>query len=71
VWWHTESDNLILLAVVLEFYQAVALIAVDNEQPICPSRGCLRISVEVLKPRYRDVVVNPASRRDRDNPVAR
>jgi hypothetical protein len=45
--------------------------AVDNEQPICPSRGCLRMGVEVLKPRQRDVVISLASRRDCNNPVAR
>jgi Holliday junction resolvase RusA-like endonuclease len=71
VWWHAESNNLVLLAVVLEFYQAVALMAVDNEQPICPSRGRLRMSVKVLKPRQRDVVISPASKRDSDNLVAR
>jgi hypothetical protein len=35
--------------------------AVNNKQPICLSRGYLRMSVEVLKPRYRDVVISPAS----------
>jgi hypothetical protein len=29
------------------------------------------MSVEVLEPRQRDVVVSPASRRDSNNPVAR
>jgi Holliday junction resolvase RusA-like endonuclease len=71
VWWHAESNNLVLLAVVLEFYRAVALVAVNNKQPICPSRGRLRMSVEVLKPRQRNVIIIPASRRDSDNPVAR
>jgi hypothetical protein len=45
--------------------------AVDNKQPVCPSRGRLRMGVEVLEPRQRNVVVDPASRRDRNNPVAR
>jgi hypothetical protein len=29
------------------------------------------MSIEVLKPRQRNVVISPASRRDSDNPVAR
>jgi hypothetical protein len=29
------------------------------------------MSVEVLQPRQREVIVDPASRRDSDNPVAR
>jgi hypothetical protein len=45
--------------------------AIDNKQPVHPSRGRLRISVEVLQPRQREVIVDPASRRDSDNPVAR
>jgi hypothetical protein len=45
--------------------------AVDNKQPVRPSRGRLCMSVEVLQPRQREVVVDPASRRDSDNPVAR
>ena len=49
----------------------MALIAVNNKQPVRPSRGRLRISVEMLKPRQREVVVNPASRRDSNNLVAR
>jgi Holliday junction resolvase RusA-like endonuclease len=45
--------------------------AVNNKQPIRPNRGRLRISIEVLKLREREVVVDPASRRDSDNLVAR
>jgi hypothetical protein len=45
--------------------------AIDNKQPVHPSRGRLRMSVEVLQPRQREVIVDPASRRDSDNPVAR
>jgi len=45
--------------------------AVNDKQPICPNRGRLRMSIEVLKPREREVVVDLASRRDSDNPIAR
>jgi hypothetical protein len=44
--------------------------AVNDKQPICPSRGRLRMSIEVLKPREREVVVDPASRRDSNNLIA-
>jgi hypothetical protein len=45
--------------------------AVDNKQLICPSRGRLRMGAKVLRPRQRDVVISPASRRDGNNTVAR
>jgi hypothetical protein len=49
----------------------VALIAIDNKQPVYSSRGRLCISVKVLQLRQREVIVNLASRRDSNNPVAR
>jgi hypothetical protein len=49
----------------------VALIAVNNKQPIRSSRDCLYIGVKVLKLRYRNVVISLASRRDSNNLVAR
>ena len=45
--------------------------AVNNEQPICSSRERFRMGVEVLKLRQGEVVVDLASRRDSDNPIAR
>ena len=44
---HTESNNLVLLAVLLEFEGVVALVAINNEQTIA-SHGpplCVRIKV--------------------------
>jgi hypothetical protein len=46
---YAESDNLVLLTVVLEFYYVVALVAINNKQPVRPSRGRLYIGVKVLK----------------------
>ena len=45
VWRHAESDNLIILAVMLEFDRVVALMAVENEQAILSSSTtlCMRI----------------------------
>jgi hypothetical protein len=68
---HAESNNLVLLAMVRENYRAVALVAVDDKQPVDASRGRLRMAVEVLGPRQRDVVIGPAGRRDSNNSVAR
>ena len=39
-WRHTESDNLIPLAVILEGKRLMALMAIKNQQPVttyCPS----------------------------------
>jgi Holliday junction resolvase RusA-like endonuclease len=45
--------------------------AVNNKHPVRPSRRRLRIGIEVLKLRKREVVVDPASRRDSDNLITR
>jgi hypothetical protein len=45
---HTESDNLILLAVLLEFKRVVALVAVNNKQTIVSYSPLLCVSVKVL-----------------------
>jgi hypothetical protein len=46
-------------------------VAVNNKQPVCPSRGSLRIGVKMLKLRYRKVVISLASRGDADNLIIR
>jgi hypothetical protein len=45
---HTESDNLVLLAVLLEFKRVVALVAVNNKQTIVSYSPLLCVSVKVL-----------------------
>jgi hypothetical protein len=45
--------------------------AVNDEQPICSSREYLCMGVKVLEPRQGEVIVNPASRRDSNNPIVR
>jgi hypothetical protein len=45
--------------------------AINNKQPVRPSRGRLCIGVEVLKLRKRELVVDPASIRNTNNLVAR
>ena len=47
---HVECDNIILLAIELEFGRVVALVAVEDQQSVfafCPKRY---IVVEVLNP---------------------
>jgi hypothetical protein len=45
---HTDSNNLILLAVLLEFKQVVALIAVNCEQLVAANYPLLCILIKVL-----------------------
>jgi hypothetical protein len=47
---HAESDNLILLTVLLEFKRVVALVAVNNKQTIVSYSPLLCVSVKVLEP---------------------
>ena len=47
---HAERNNVVLLAIELEFGRVVALVAVEDQQPVfalCPGR---RIVIEVLDP---------------------
>jgi hypothetical protein len=45
---HTESNNLIILAVLLEFKQVIALIAINNKQLIYANNPSLYILIKVL-----------------------
>jgi hypothetical protein len=45
---HAESDNLVLLAVLLEFERVVALVAIDNKQTILSNSRPLCMPIEVL-----------------------
>ena len=57
---HTESEDLMLKAVVLKFLVEMALMAVQNKQPVSPNltRSCMR--VKVLQPLKTKRVVCPA-----------
>ena len=57
---HTESDSLVIGAVLIELWRGVAAMAVENKQTIdsgCTS-GCML--VEVLYPLYTKLVCCPA-----------
>jgi hypothetical protein len=45
---YTESNNLVLLAVLLEFKRVVALIAVNNKQTIASYSPPLCVHIKVL-----------------------
>jgi hypothetical protein len=44
---YIESNNLLLLIAFLEFYCAIALIAVNNKQPIYSNKT--RIEIKIFK----------------------
>jgi hypothetical protein len=46
--WHAEGEDLVFKAVVLKILVKVALIAVQNKQPVCPYLTSLRMPVKVL-----------------------
>jgi hypothetical protein len=48
--WHTESQDLMFEAVVLKILVEVALMAVQNEQPVPPYLARLCMRVKVLQP---------------------
>ena len=45
---HVESDNLILLAVLLEFKRVMALVAINNKQTIASYSPPLCVRIKVL-----------------------
>ena len=47
---YAESDNVVLLAIELEFSRVVALVAVENQQPVFAFCTRYYIVVEVLDP---------------------
>jgi hypothetical protein len=46
--WHAEGQDLAFKIVVLEILVEVALVAVQNKQPVCPYLAGLRMRVKVL-----------------------
>ena len=45
---HVESNNLVLLAVLLEFKQVVALVAINSKQTIASYSPLLCVRIKVL-----------------------
>jgi hypothetical protein len=68
---HAESNNLVLLTVLLEFERVVALVAVDKEQLILPNSASLCMRVKVFQPLQTKLICCPTVLRDCDNLVVR
>ena len=68
---HTQSDNLVFLAVLMEIDRVVTLMTVQNKQPMAANSALLCVLVKVLQPFQTKLIVCPAVLRDVDNPVAR
>jgi hypothetical protein len=62
--WHTEGEDLMFKAVVLKFLTKVALMAVQNEQPVYPYLARLYMRVKMLQPLKTKRVISPAILRD-------
>ena len=57
---HAERDNVVLLAMELEFGRVVALVAVEDQQPIFAFRTKCCMVVEVLDPIQAYYISRPA-----------
>jgi hypothetical protein len=66
---HIVSDNLVLLAVLLESEQVVALMAVNCEQAVGANYPLLCMLIKVLQPLQTKLICCPAVLRDCNNPI--
>ena len=48
--WHTESNNIILLANLLEFKRDMALVAINNQQPMRAYGAIFYMRIKMLQP---------------------
>jgi hypothetical protein len=62
--WHAEGKDLVFKTVVLEILVEMALMAVQNKQPVRPYLACLCMRVKMLQPLKTKRVVRPAVLRD-------
>ena len=68
---HTERDNIVILAVYLEFGRNMALVAVKDQEAIATLRSRLSMLIEVLNPVQACLIIGPAIGSRLDYPVAR
>jgi hypothetical protein len=68
---HAESDNLVVLAVLLEIERVVALMAVNNKQLISAYNPPLCMLIKVFQLLQPKLVCSPAVLRDCNNLVVR
>jgi len=70
MWRHIEKDNILLLAKILEFERAMALVAIYNKQPVRTYSALLCMLIKVLQPGKGKLVISPAIRAYFKNPIA-
>jgi hypothetical protein len=66
---HTDSNNLVLLVVLLECERFVALMAVNCEQLIAANYPPLCMLIKVLQPLQPKLICCSALLRDCNNPI--
>ena len=66
---HANSYNLVLLAVLLECEQVVALMAVNRKQLVAANYPLLCMLIKVLQPLQTKLICRPAVLRDCNNLV--
>ena len=66
---YAERNNIVLLAIELEFGRVVALVAVEDQQLIFAFRTRYRMEVEVLDPIQANGISRPAIVGSCDTPV--
>jgi hypothetical protein len=66
---HTDSNNLVLLAVLLEYERVIALIAVNCKQSVGTNYSLLCMLTKVLQPLQPKLICCPAVLRDYNNLV--
>jgi hypothetical protein len=68
---HAEGNNLVLLAVLLEFERVVALMAVEYKQLVYTNSAPLCMLVKVLQPLKTKLICSLAILRNCNNPIVR
>ena len=68
---HTECDDVVLLAIELEFGRVVAFVAVEDQQPVFALRTRCCMEVEVLDPIQAYCIGSPAIVGSCNAPVGR
>ena len=68
--WHTERNDIVLLADRLEFGRMVAFVTVQNEQSMSAFRGFSRMKIEMLNPAHTDLVRSPSVITDSDDAIS-
>ena len=58
--WHTESNDLVLCAVLIELRRSVAAMAIWDKKPVYSTRTRRCMSINVLYPLYAELISRPA-----------